>query len=70
VVPPKEKLAKFGYNQKKNVIFWLHPRSYGLNMANSAFFASKYGNLQALKKKKKKTPFVEFAMPLFSVAKW
>jgi hypothetical protein len=57
VVPPKEKLAKFGYNQKKNVIFWLHPRSYGLNMANSAFFASKYGNSQALKKKKK-TPLL------------
>jgi len=69
VVTPKEKLAKFGYNQKKNVIFWLHPRSYGLNMANSGFFCLKIWQLTSLKKKKK-TPFVEFAMPLFPVAKW
>jgi len=38
-------------------------------MVNTAFFfASKYGNLQAFKKKK--NPFVEFAMPLYLVAKW
>jgi hypothetical protein len=57
VVPPKEKLAKFGYNQKKklqffwNTIFWLHPRSYGLNRANSAFLPQNMA-LTSLKKKK------------------
>jgi hypothetical protein len=54
-----------------NAIIWLHPRSYGLNMVNSAFYCLKIWQLTSLFKNKK-THFVEFAMPppFFFVAKW
>jgi len=67
---PQEDLAKFGYRPDSKVelflepaIFWRHPRNYGLNLVNSAFFFSlKLWQLFAI---------LGFAAPFFSsVTTW